>query len=200
MSNRIAIRQNEARAASEAHLFRNGFAGSAGPSRALAPDLPQAPGALGHTPALRAPHGAAGLPAARPFRTRSDWPDYLVGQAERPVQVLLVDDDLHMRHVIAQELLADDRLLLVAQAESLRSGRKAVALHDFDVMLVDLNLGDGMGYDLIDDMKRIRPAAEAVVISVLDGDESALRAFELGPPATWARTPGSTASRRRYCK
>lgn len=112
-----------------------------------------------------------------PLKTRSDWPYHL---AERPVRVLLVDDDQNMRHVISQELLADQRLLLVAQADSFRSGRRALMAHDFDVLMVDINLGDGTGYELISHMKRIRPSSEAVVISVMDGEESALRAFESG--------------------
>ena len=70
----------------------------------------------------------------------SVWPDFLQGQAERPVRVLLVDSDVHMRRVIAQELMADARTMLVAQAASLREGRRAIKAHAFDVMLVDLQL------------------------------------------------------------
>ena len=80
----------------------------------------------------------------------SVWPDFLVGQEEQPVRVLLVDDDPHVSHVIAQELLADKRIHLVGQAACLREGRRKVGHHDFDVMLVDLNLGDGCGFDLIE--------------------------------------------------
>ena len=48
------------------------------------------------------------------------WPPFLRGQPERPARVLLADDDPHMCRVIAQELLADARIHLVAQANSLR--------------------------------------------------------------------------------
>lgn len=110
----------------------------------------------------------------------SMWPDFMTGQVEKPVRVLLVDDDAHMRRVIAQELMADQRTLLVAQAASVREGRKAIKQHEFDVMLVDLNLGDGEGFQLIDYMKSIRPAAEAVIISIMENDDQVLHAFELG--------------------
>ena len=110
----------------------------------------------------------------------SIWPDFLVGQLEKPVRVLLVDDDAHMRRVIAQELMSDQRTLLVAQATSVREGRKAIKQHEFDVMLVDLNLGDGEGFMLIDYMKSVRPTAEAIVISIMQNDEQVLHAFELG--------------------
>ncbi len=108
------------------------------------------------------------------------WPHFLTGQAEQPVRVILVDDDAHMRRVISQELLADQRIELVGQAASLREGKRLIGLHEFDVMLVDLNLGDGTGFQLIEYMKTMRPVAEAVVVSAMEDDEHALHAFELG--------------------
>lgn len=110
----------------------------------------------------------------------SMWPDFMVGQTTQPVRVLLVDDDSHISHVIAQELLSDDRILLVAQAFSLKDGRRKVALHEFDVLLVDLNLGDGSGFDLIEQVKTMRPSTEIVVISALEDEVHAMRAFEMG--------------------
>ncbi|WP_193483919.1 response regulator transcription factor [Pulveribacter suum] len=110
----------------------------------------------------------------------SIWPEFLAGQLEKPVRVLLVDDDAHMRRVIAQELMADARTLLVGQAASVREGRKAIKQHEFDVMLVDLHLGDGQGFTLIDYMKSTRPSAEAIIVSIMECDEQVLRAFELG--------------------
>ena len=108
------------------------------------------------------------------------WPDYLAGQPDKPVRVLLVDDDAHIRMVIAQEIMNDPRTLVVAQAGSVREGRKAIRQHEFDVMLVDLNLGDGEGFELLDMLKTVRPTAEAVIISVMENDEQVPRAFELG--------------------
>lgn len=108
------------------------------------------------------------------------WPDFMMGQPGQPVRVLLVDDDPHMSRVIAHELLADMRINLVGQAGSLREGRRLMGLHEFDVMLVDLNLGDGTGFDLIEYMKTVRPMAEAVVISAMEDEQHALHAFELG--------------------
>ncbi|MEY4268014.1 MAG: hypothetical protein RIS90_2549 [Pseudomonadota bacterium] len=108
------------------------------------------------------------------------WPDFLKGQPARPVRVLLVEDDAHMRRVIAQDLLADERVSLVAQGASSREGRRLAALHEFDVLLVDLNLGDGTGFDLIQHVKSLRPFAEAIVITASDDEQHALQAFALG--------------------
>ena len=108
------------------------------------------------------------------------WPPFLRGQRERPARVLLADDDPHMCRVIAQELLADARIHLVAQAHSLREGRRLMGQHDIDVLLVDLNLGDGTGFEMIEHMKSEHPVAEAVVVSAMEDEEHAIHAFELG--------------------
>lgn len=112
--------------------------------------------------------------------TSSTWPHFMTGQPGQPVRVILVDDDPHMRRVIAQELLGDLRMHLAGQAESFREGKHIISLHEFDVMLVDLNLGDGTGFQLIEHMKHVRPSAEAVVVSAMEDEEKAMKAFALG--------------------
>lgn len=108
------------------------------------------------------------------------WPNFLHGQPGQPVRVLLIDDDPLIRKVISQELLGDLRTDVVGEASSMREGRRLISQLEFDVMLVDLNLGNGTGFDLIDHMKTVRAMAEAVVISALEDEEHALRAFALG--------------------
>jgi DNA-binding NarL/FixJ family response regulator len=111
---------------------------------------------------------------------QSMWPHYMEGQAERPVRVILVDDDPHIRKVISNELMADRRIDLVAQASGLRQGQRLLSRCVFDVLMVDLNLGDGSGFDLIEAMKVRHPRAEAIVLSVMEDEEHAMLAFDLG--------------------
>ncbi len=131
------------------------------------------------------PDPAANLVTSNPTARASvpgtlPWPDFMIGQPEQPVRVLLIDDDPHIRRVIAQELLSDPRVMLVGQASSLREGKRLIAQHAFEVMLVDLNLGDGTGFQMIEYMKSLRPVAEAVVVSAMEDEEHAIHAFELG--------------------
>jgi DNA-binding NarL/FixJ family response regulator len=127
-------------------------------------------------------HADGGRPAS--FSTYDNppslWPSFMTGQADRPVGVVVVDDDPHMRRVIANELMADPRTVLVAQGGSVREGKRLVREHEFDVLMVDLNLGDGSGYELIAYARNVRSATEVVAVSVLEADEDAMRAFELG--------------------
>lgn len=130
--------------------------------------------------ATRPASGATAKSFAMHHNPPSVWPDFMVGQAEQPARVLLVDDDPLIRHVVAQELLADDRINLLAQAGSVREARRKIAQHEFDVLLVDLNLGDGTGFELIQLAKRHRPVAEVVVFSAIEDEPQVLHAFELG--------------------
>lgn len=119
-------------------------------------------------------------PSAFGEEPSSVWPSFMIGQASRPVRVLLIDDDANMRKVVANELFGDRRCDLVAQGGSMREGKRLIEKHEFDVMLVDLNLGDGLGFNLIEHMKMRRPLAEAIVISCMEDEAHALRAFSLG--------------------
>lgn len=124
---------------------------------------------------------ALGTDALAPFGSQSSvWPDFMVGQAQRPTRVVLIDDDPHIRRVISQELMREPRTVVVAQAASLKEGRKAIKQNEFDVLLVDLHLGDGEGFELLDFVKSFRPSVESIVISVMECEDQVLRAFELG--------------------
>ncbi|WP_354352575.1 response regulator transcription factor [Variovorax boronicumulans] len=122
----------------------------------------------------------SGYPAGVCTPSPMPWPDFLTGQETAPVRVLLIDDDEFVRRVIAQELLSDMRIQLEGQADSIREGRKLLATHEFDVLMVDLRLSDGMGFELIDEARRHHSNGEIIVISALEDDAHVLRAFELG--------------------
>lgn len=108
------------------------------------------------------------------------WPAFMVGQHVQPVRVLLVDDDANLRHVVAGELMSDPRVLLVGQGASLKEAKTLMRRVQFDVLLADLNLADGTGIDLIAHQQAVQPAAETVIISVMEGDVQLLRAIEQG--------------------
>jgi len=117
---------------------------------------------------------------AGPYSHGPVWPDFLNANPGRVVRTILIDDDPHIRRVITGELAADPRIDLVGQADCVRSGKRLISSQEFDAMIVDLNLGDGSGFELISHMKRVRNHAEAIVISVMDDEAGAMQAFELG--------------------
>ncbi|WP_232533149.1 MULTISPECIES: LuxR C-terminal-related transcriptional regulator [Ramlibacter] len=108
------------------------------------------------------------------------WPESMSGQPGAPVRVHVIDSDPHLRGVVAQELMGDTRTVVSGQAGSLRDGRRLLRDEPCDVLLVDMHLEDGLGLELISQARALRPPAEVVVLSRLDSDDDAMRAFDLG--------------------
>lgn len=108
------------------------------------------------------------------------WPNFLAGQAEKPVRVLLVDEDAGARRAIAHELVMDPRVCVVGEAGSMLECKRLVAQHEFDVLILDVRLGGGKGFDLIESTKRHYGSAEIIVHSALEDEAHVRRAFAAG--------------------
>ena len=180
--------------ASPSHEFDRPVPMPQGPPLSAAPIQPQTATHSTREPSMSdpAPPSLEMPDSSRTYSRRTDytmgicppaeplWPHFLTGQEHAPVRVLLVDDDESMRRVIAQELLSDMRIQLQAQAGSVREGRRLLASQEFDVLMLDLHLGDGTGFDLIREARRQHSYCEIIVVSALEDDAHVMHAFELG--------------------
>jgi DNA-binding NarL/FixJ family response regulator len=111
------------------------------------------------------------------------WPDFLVGQADKPLRVILVEEDASMRSVIAQELTVDKRIDLIASAANMRDATQMIGRYDFDVLLIDSDIDShklGDTHALIKYMKQRNKEVEIIVISSDNDEFKALDAFETG--------------------
>ena len=108
------------------------------------------------------------------------WPSFLVGQRGCPVRAAIVDADLHFLKVLQQELSQDERIQIVGKAQGLKEGKRLCRGLDFDVLLLDVNLGDGSGFQLLSYLQLHKPSSQSIVISVMDQDEYVIKALELG--------------------
>lgn len=138
-----------------------------------------------NTPAIVNGYPSTGIEAEfNAPRTRAaeapTWPELFRGQDDRPIQVLVVDDDPHIRNVIVQDLLSDRRIQVAGQASSFKDARRLIPQVVFDVLLLDLNLGDGSGFELIGQAISLRPGVEVVVVSGIDDEQRVLQAFNMG--------------------
>lgn len=95
---------------------------------------------------------------------------------------MLVDDHTSFRLPLAIVLEREPDLEVVAQAGSLAEAREILAGKEpkMDVVLVDLNLPDGSGVDLIGDLRDARPDAAALVLSAHSDPSQLARAIEAG--------------------
>jgi DNA-binding NarL/FixJ family response regulator/two-component sensor histidine kinase len=101
----------------------------------------------------------------------------LTGLAEA-ARVLLVVEHAAMREAIAAAFGREAGFVVVGQAASLVEARHLLA--DVDVAVLDIALSDGYGPDLIADLRRASPGAQALVLSATVERGEVARAVERG--------------------
>ena len=94
------------------------------------------------------------------------------------IRVLLVDDHLCFRQPLAFMLLREPNITIIDQAGTLAEARPL--LSEADIALIDLDLPDGDGVDLIQDLHAGNPQAIAVVLTGDGSDLAIARAVEAG--------------------
>lgn len=93
---------------------------------------------------------------------------------------MLVEDDAPIRERMVSILRGSEFLELVAVAATLEQAQELCAAHVPAVLVTDLKLPDGSGLDLIRTTRRLYPAMEIMVVSVLGDERSVLAAIEAG--------------------
>lgn len=97
------------------------------------------------------------------------------------MKVLLVDDHpliLSALQGVISGLGSDVSVNTAASARELR--RKLAEDADYDLLLLDLQLGDADGFEVLSEMRREHPALPVVVVSGSDRAADVLRAIDLG--------------------
>jgi DNA-binding NarL/FixJ family response regulator len=102
-----------------------------------------------------------------------------MSEANPPIKVLCIEDDAPTRQRLTG-VLERDRRFVVEQAGTLREARAALSARLPNVLLVDLDLPDGNGIDLIREVSQRYPEVEMIVISVFCDERSVVSAIAAG--------------------
>lgn len=97
------------------------------------------------------------------------------------MKVLLVDDHpliLSALKAMIEKLQPGVQVMALSSAAALRAALAADAEHD--LVLLDLQLGDAIGFDLLKDLRQTWPALPVVVISASDRSSDVIQAIDLG--------------------
>lgn len=94
--------------------------------------------------------------------------------------VVIVDDDPGVRATLALALRADAGLHVVGAAGDVESGRRLIDATCPDVALIDLDLPDGSGIELIRHVALHHPRSQTAVVTVLAGDGAVLDCIRAG--------------------
>lgn len=89
---------------------------------------------------------------------------------ESKARILIVDDDPHIRESLLDVL--EDAGYAVSTASSEKEALVNVHAHNFDVILMDYNLPDSTGIQVIKKIKKIRPIDSQSQILMLTADKS----------------------------
>ncbi|UFU07852.1 response regulator [Ruania halotolerans] len=109
-----------------------------------------------------------------------------------PVRVLIVDDHEIVRRGIAGVIDTAADLTVVAEAASVAEARRRGALTRPDLLLVDLQLPDGTGLDVIRAIRAEVPQVRAVVLTSFGDEDARAAALESGAHAFVLKTVRGT--------
>jgi DNA-binding response OmpR family regulator len=90
-------------------------------------------------------------------------------------QVLLVEDEPALRRVLARNLVA--RGLQVREAGTVAAALEAIAADRPDLLLLDINLPDRTGWDVMREMNRLNTRVPTIVVSAVRVSQSRLDEF-----------------------
>ena len=93
-------------------------------------------------------------------------------------KLLLIDDDRRLAESMADWLR--DQCFSVQIANSYQSGRSAIHAGDYDLLIVDLRLEDGDGFDLISESKSQNPDCAVLVLTGYATPDTAMEAVRAG--------------------
>ena len=102
---------------------------------------------------------------------------------QQPVRVMIVDDHEIVRRGIAEVLTSHTDLTVVAEAATVAEAKRRMGLVHPDLLLVDLQLPDGTGLDVIAAARTEAPEARAVVLTSFGDDDAVAAALAAGAHA-----------------
>ncbi|WP_425708407.1 response regulator [Georgenia sp. Z1491] len=112
----------------------------------------------------------------------------MTSEATGDVRVMIVDDHEVVRRGIAEVVERAEGLTVVAEAGSVADALRRAELVRPDVLLVDLQLGDGSGIDLIRTLGERLPGARPIVLTSFDDDDALAAALDVGARAYLLKT------------
>jgi two-component system response regulator NreC len=100
--------------------------------------------------------------------------------AERRIAVVLADDHAVVRGALRALLEAQPDLEVVGEADDLAGARRSVADLSPDVLVLDVNLPDGLGVDIVAEVRDADPGTQVVLLTMERDIGLARRALDDG--------------------
>ena len=92
------------------------------------------------------------------------------------IHILLVEDDKNISSTISYYL--QSKGFTIHTAKTVKEGIEKIKNNSYDLMLLDINLPDGTGYDLYQEMKTIQEIP-TIFLTALDEEKDIVKGFDL---------------------
>ena len=92
-------------------------------------------------------------------------------------KILLVEDDKNIAITISYYLQQEG--FTINTAKTVKEGIEKIKNNEYDLMLLDINLPDGTGYALYQEMKNIQEIP-TIFLTALDEEKDIVKGFDLG--------------------
>jgi DNA-binding NarL/FixJ family response regulator len=106
-------------------------------------------------------------------------------------KILLVDDLPDALAMLSQAVAEAFATAQIVAVSSLGEAKDAVQSQVFDLALVDLNLGDGFGHEIIQQLTLQQPECIVVVATIYDDDDHLFQALQAGAQGYLLKDQGS---------
>jgi len=106
---------------------------------------------------------------------------------DAPTQVLLIDDHDLIRQGLARAFEREDDFSVCGQAASVTEGLRQYNALRPDVVITDVRLPDGLGFELVKEIRKQGHDTGVVVLTMYAGDEQLFAALEAGASAFVAK-------------
>jgi len=95
-------------------------------------------------------------------------------------KILIVDDHYLIREGLKKILDPENDLSIVGELQKGCDVREFIMKHDCDLIILDINLPDRNGMDILKDVKAIKPDISILMLSILPEEQFAVRALRAG--------------------
>lgn len=110
----------------------------------------------------------------------------------KPIRVLIADDHALVRAGIRALVEKIEGVVVVGEAGKGSEALELVRELELDVMLLDITMPDGGGFDVLDQVTRKYPEIRVIVLTVHEAGEYAIRALREGAAGFLPKSAAST--------
>ncbi|MEO5976831.1 MAG: response regulator transcription factor [Chryseolinea sp.] len=94
------------------------------------------------------------------------------------MKILVIEDERILAESICSHLGKEG--FIVEVALSYDDATEKINLYSYDCVVVDINLPDGTGFDIVEMLKKIKSASGIIIISARDALEDRIKSLEIG--------------------